>query len=184
MLDEEEGQIVEKLKASLIQNRALMFLPRSSFLYFLFSRYIYHPFPFKIAISLSLSLSLCCVLFCSSLLLSSLCSYFGPRNLSLTGTRAFQEQTYLCMLAQGLQRKADVESWLSTNIFIVLMWQLGEIWPTGGWWATKKTNERRRGRKRRKRRRTEATCRLLRHCFFPRGSLEYGQPNAKACQQK
>ena len=61
-------------------------------------------------------------------------SYFGQHmNLSEVGQFPFKKQMYLCMLGAALQRKADVESWRSTNIFGSLMWQLNEIWPTGGW---------------------------------------------------
>jgi beta-mannosidase len=61
-------------------------------------------------------------------------SYFGAsRNLSESGVVPLQTQTYLNMLGAGLQRKANIESWRSTNIWAMLMWQLNEIWPTGGW---------------------------------------------------
>ena len=38
--------------------------------------------------------------------------------------KALQAQTYLNMLGAGLQRKANIESWRSTNIWAMLMWQL------------------------------------------------------------
>jgi hypothetical protein len=44
-------------------------------------------------------------------------SYFGSRNLSESGVRPFQAQLYLNMLGAGLQRKANIESWRSTNIW-------------------------------------------------------------------
>jgi beta-mannosidase len=61
-------------------------------------------------------------------------SYFGPNvSLSGVGAAAFRKQLYLCMLAQGFERKAWIEAWRSSNVWGLLMWQLNEIWPTGGW---------------------------------------------------
>lgn len=61
-------------------------------------------------------------------------SYFGPNiSLSGVGTAPFQRQLYLCMLAQGFHLKASIEAWRSSNVWGLLMWQLNEIWPTGGW---------------------------------------------------
>jgi len=61
-------------------------------------------------------------------------SYFGQDvNLTHVGVRAFQKQLYLCLLGAGLQRKTNIESWRSTNIWGILLWQVNEIWPTGGW---------------------------------------------------
>ena len=61
-------------------------------------------------------------------------SYFGGSvDLDARGEAALKQQTYLCMLGQALQRKADVESWRSGNVWGSLLWQLAEIWPTGGW---------------------------------------------------
>eukprot|EP01052_Picozoa_sp_SAG31_P023629 SAG31_NODE_1960_length_6804_cov_3.421626_2_plen_59_part_00 len=55
-------------------------------------------------------------------------SYFGPkRDLDRVGEDALKEVTYLNMLAAGLQRKANIESWRSTNIWAMLMWQLNEV---------------------------------------------------------
>ena len=58
---------------------------------------------------------------------------FGLINLNETGEHAFQRQLYLCMFAQALKMKAQVESWKSKNIWGLLLWQYNEIWPTGGW---------------------------------------------------
>eukprot|EP00041_Stephanoeca_diplocostata_P026329 m.707884 g.707884 ORF g.707884 m.707884 type:complete len:298 (+) comp22937_c1_seq4:166-1059(+) len=33
----------------------------------------------------------------------------------------------------AFQRRTNIESWRSTNLWAVLLWQLNEIWPTGGW---------------------------------------------------
>ena len=52
---------------------------------------------------------------------------------SLSGQAAFKKQLYYCMLAQGFQRKAWIEAWRSSNVWGLLLWQLNEIWPTGGW---------------------------------------------------
>eukprot|EP00051_Salpingoeca_urceolata_P023405 m.396250 g.396250 ORF g.396250 m.396250 type:complete len:1245 (+) comp20102_c1_seq16:524-4258(+) len=61
-------------------------------------------------------------------------SYFGKGiRLNATGAAPFKRQLYFSMLGAAIQRKADIESWRSTNIYGVLMWQLNEIWPTGGW---------------------------------------------------
>jgi beta-mannosidase len=65
---------------------------------------------------------------------SLILSYFGAhRDMSVVGVEALQSQTYLSMLAASLERKSDIESWRSTGIWGMLMWQLNEIWPTGGW---------------------------------------------------
>ena len=46
-------------------------------------------------------------------------SYFGKDvDLDRRGEAAFKQQLYLCMLGQGLQRKADIESWRSGNIWV------------------------------------------------------------------
>lgn len=60
-------------------------------------------------------------------------SYFGTQNFTVVGEEPFKRVLYLCMLAQGIQRKTDIESWRSTNDWGILMWQLNEIWPTGGY---------------------------------------------------
>ena len=65
-------------------------------------------------------------------------AYFGTSRsqlalLTRTGARPFQAQLYQSMVAQLLKIKADVETFRAGNMFGALTWQLGEIWPTGGW---------------------------------------------------
>lgn len=62
--------------------------------------------------------------------------YFGRKPDSYfnqTGTQIFQEHLYLCMLAQALNLKANIETRRYQNQLGHLIWQLNEIWPTGGW---------------------------------------------------
>lgn len=59
--------------------------------------------------------------------------YFGAQNLNLTGTVIFQKQLYQCLVGQALNMKSNIENRRSGNVFGTLIWQLGEIWPTGGW---------------------------------------------------
>lgn len=62
-------------------------------------------------------------------------SYFGGDQSSLddVGEVAFKQQLYQSLLAQALHLKSDVERRRSGNSFGTLLWQLNEIWPTGGW---------------------------------------------------
>ena len=47
-------------------------------------------------------------------------SYYGAkRDLDRVGAAALKEECYLNMLAAGLQRKANIESWRSTNVWCV-----------------------------------------------------------------
>jgi len=59
--------------------------------------------------------------------------YFGNQNENLTGTLPFQKQLYQCMMGQALEMKSNIENRRSGNAFGTVIWQLGEIWPTGGW---------------------------------------------------
>jgi len=61
--------------------------------------------------------------------------YFGGDEVSLnaSGEAAFKQQLYQCLLGQALQMKSSMESHRATNAFGTMIWQLGEIWPTGGW---------------------------------------------------
>eukprot|EP00928_Gymnodinium_smaydae_P055534 TRINITY_DN39049_c0_g1_i1.p1 TRINITY_DN39049_c0_g1~~TRINITY_DN39049_c0_g1_i1.p1 ORF type:complete len:546 (-),score=69.40 TRINITY_DN39049_c0_g1_i1:180-1643(-) len=55
-------------------------------------------------------------------------SYFNT-----TGEAIFKQQLYLCMLSQAMQIKGDIEMRRSKNTLGIIVWQLNEIWPTGGW---------------------------------------------------
>jgi len=63
-------------------------------------------------------------------------AYFGlhpEAYFNSTGPAIFQQQLYQCMLSQTLILKSDIETRRSYNQFGTLVWQLNEIWPTGGW---------------------------------------------------
>jgi hypothetical protein len=63
-------------------------------------------------------------------------SYFGDAavNMSVVGDAlVFARQLLLSQLASALLIKQTVETMRSTNTFGTLLWQLGEIFPTGGW---------------------------------------------------
>eukprot|EP00980_Cylindrotheca_fusiformis_P005569 scaffold1183_cov114-Cylindrotheca_fusiformis.AAC.2 len=49
------------------------------------------------------------------------------------GTLSFQRQLYHCMVGQAMQMKSTLEERRSKNELGHLVWQLNEIWPTGGW---------------------------------------------------
>jgi len=60
--------------------------------------------------------------------------YFGnATSLDKVGETAFQAQLYQCMMGQTLWMKGDIEMRRSENSFGILVWQLNENWPTGGW---------------------------------------------------
>jgi hypothetical protein len=62
--------------------------------------------------------------------------YFGAQPagyFNQTGEAAFKRQLYQCMLAQALHMKGDIETRRAQNQLGLLVWQLNEIWPTGGW---------------------------------------------------
>jgi len=54
-------------------------------------------------------------------------------SLSDSGSANFSGQLYLCQLATALKLKGLVEYHRSLNLFGLLTWQLGEMWPTYGW---------------------------------------------------
>ena len=63
-------------------------------------------------------------------------SYFGIHerdSMNSTGAAVLQRHLYQSMLAQALNIKSIVETMRSANKFGALTWQLGEVWPTGGW---------------------------------------------------
>ena len=67
----------------------------------------------------------------SNVLPSCVCwsRYFGSEiNLDATGEHAFKRQLYLCMLAQAIEMKADIETRRASNTFGTWTWQLNEIW--------------------------------------------------------
>jgi hypothetical protein len=65
---------------------------------------------------------------------SRIAAYFGDDiALDEVGSRSFQRQLYLSMMAQTLWMKGKIEAFRSENTFGTLIWQLNEIWPTGGW---------------------------------------------------
>jgi len=54
-------------------------------------------------------------------------------DVNQTGELAFKRQLFQCMLGQALQMKATIETLRATNSFGLMVWQLNEIWPAGGW---------------------------------------------------
>mgnify|MGYP000567541874 CR=1 FL=1 len=56
-----------------------------------------------------------------------------PGHFEKVGKEAFQRQLHHCMLGQALQMKSTIEERRSRNELGHLVWQLNEIWPTGGW---------------------------------------------------
>ena len=66
---------------------------------------------------------------------SLILTYFGGKQAALdaVGESAFKEQLYKCLMAQALVIKGYIEQHRATNTFGLMLWQLDEIWPTGGW---------------------------------------------------
>jgi hypothetical protein len=62
-------------------------------------------------------------------------AFFGVSQNSIDeiGSQSFQRQLYLCLVSQTLWMKSQIETMRSQNSFGLLMWQLNENWPTGGW---------------------------------------------------
>lgn len=54
-------------------------------------------------------------------------------QLGAVGEQAFKGQLYRCMISQALNMKSNIEVRRSGNEHGTVIWQLGEIWPTGGW---------------------------------------------------
>jgi hypothetical protein len=49
------------------------------------------------------------------------------------GEDAFKRQLFHCMLGQALEMKSNIETRKAQNQIGHIIWQLNEIWPTGGW---------------------------------------------------
>ena len=60
-------------------------------------------------------------------------SYFGPGLLNCTGEACFKGALFQCQLAAALNMGSVVESHRSGNFLGTLIWQLNEVFPTGGW---------------------------------------------------
>lgn len=59
--------------------------------------------------------------------------YFGKYDFDTVGEDSFKQQLWQCMVGQALLVKSDIETRRSMNTFGIIVWQLNEIWPTGGW---------------------------------------------------
>jgi hypothetical protein len=64
---------------------------------------------------------------------SIIASYFGAGDFDAVGEEVFKKQLWQCMVGQALLIKSDIEARRATNQFGIIVWQLNEIWPTGGW---------------------------------------------------
>ena len=65
---------------------------------------------------------------------SHIITYFGAQDFNATpGVATLQRQLYLCAISQLLMLKSIIEERRSRNAWGTLIWQLNEIWPTGGW---------------------------------------------------
>lgn len=54
-------------------------------------------------------------------------------NADEVGENAFRRQLYMSLISQALVLSADIQTRRSHNSWGTLIWQLNEIWPTGGW---------------------------------------------------
>jgi hypothetical protein len=64
-------------------------------------------------------------------------AYFGNAgNLDQVGEDAFARQLYFSMIGQALIVSSEVQTQRSRNVFGTMLWQLNEIFPTGGWGST------------------------------------------------
>jgi beta-mannosidase len=65
---------------------------------------------------------------------SRIAAFFGDDVLlDEVGPKVFQRQLYLSMMAQALWLKGQIETLRSGNSYGTIIWQMNEIWPTGGW---------------------------------------------------
>eukprot|EP01006_Ploeotia_vitrea_P031881 TRINITY_DN64165_c0_g1_i1.p2 TRINITY_DN64165_c0_g1~~TRINITY_DN64165_c0_g1_i1.p2 ORF type:complete len:866 (+),score=74.69 TRINITY_DN64165_c0_g1_i1:17-2614(+) len=69
-------------------------------------------------------------------------SYFGKQDLDKVGTLPFQKQLYQSLLSQGLFIKSELEQFRAGNWWGTVIWQLNDIWPTGGWASLEFENNR------------------------------------------
>lgn len=60
-------------------------------------------------------------------------AYFHDESLDEVGYEPFTKQLYQCLISQSLWMKGQIELHRNSNSFGLLIWQLNEIWPTGGW---------------------------------------------------
>lgn len=60
-------------------------------------------------------------------------SYFGAALLNSTGEVNFKASLFQCMIASALNLQTNMEAHRGSNIPGTLIWQLNEVWPTGGW---------------------------------------------------
>jgi len=62
-------------------------------------------------------------------------AYFDTSGTYFTdvGELPFKRGLYHCMLGQAIEMKSNIETRKSTNQIGHILWQLNEIWPTGGW---------------------------------------------------
>lgn len=62
-------------------------------------------------------------------------AYFGSGMYSAdaVGEDAFARQLWISMISQALSLASNIETRRSHNTWGTLIWQLNEIWPTGGW---------------------------------------------------
>lgn len=74
-------------------------------------------------------------------------AYFStePGYFEMVGRKFFQRQLFHCMLGQALQMKSTIEERRAKNELGHLVWQLNEIWPTGGWGSLEYGNPNMRG---------------------------------------
>ena len=63
-------------------------------------------------------------------------------DLDAAGEAVFKRQLYASMVAQALVIKQNIELTRSGNRMGILVWQLNEIWPTGGWGSLEYGNAR------------------------------------------
>ena len=61
--------------------------------------------------------------------------YFGgtSADLDVVGEMPFKKQLYQCLMGQALVLRGYIEQHRATNTYGLQIWQLNEIWPTGGW---------------------------------------------------